>query len=100
MRKRNCNCASIVLEITYAAAAAQETDGTHGVNCMEAAGYNLILRPQYMLLVPRGKKNFANTVNVNSFGKLLLEVFLNSCLLYGLNGCWVSVARGVVLLSM
>ena len=39
------------------------------VDCLADVGYNLILRPQYMLLVPRGRKDFAGTVSVNSFGR-------------------------------
>jgi hypothetical protein len=40
------------------------------VDCLQDVGYNLILRPQYMILVPRGKKDFAHSVNINSFGEL------------------------------
>lgn len=39
------------------------------VDCLADVGYNLILRPQYMLLVPRGRKDFAGVVSVNSFGR-------------------------------
>ena len=39
------------------------------VDCLVDVGYNLILRPQYMLLVPRDRKDFAGTVSVNSFGR-------------------------------
>jgi hypothetical protein len=44
-------------------------DATEHINCLEQAGYNLILRPQYMLLVPRSRKDFASAVNINSFGE-------------------------------
>jgi hypothetical protein len=50
------------------------------VDCLQDVGYNLILRPQYMMLVPRGKKDFAHSVNINSFGEdfcaLLKSAFL------------------------
>ena len=36
----------------------------------QVTGYNLILTPQYMMLVPRGEKNYLNKININSFGEL------------------------------
>jgi len=38
------------------------------MDCQRDVGYNLILRPQYMLLAVRGQKDIAGVVNVNSFG--------------------------------
>lgn len=54
---------------------------TEHLNCVEQAGYNVILRPQYMLLVPRAKKDFASAVNVNSFGEYECTRFVCSVLI-------------------
>ena len=43
-------------------------EATEPLNCLDAVAYNIILRPQYMMLVPRSKKDFASAVNINSFG--------------------------------
>ncbi len=45
-------------------------EATEPLNCLDAVAYNIILRPQYMMLVPRSKKDFASAVNINSFGTL------------------------------
>jgi hypothetical protein len=49
------------------------------VDCVKDVGYNVVLRPQYMMLVPRGQKDYQGKVNVNSFGKACWDVVVCSC---------------------
>jgi len=64
-------------------------EATEPLNCLDAVAYNIILRPQYMMLVPRSKKDFASAVNINSFGTVKssidcvnLSLALSAALLY------------------
>jgi hypothetical protein len=50
------------------------------VDCVKDVGYNVVLRPQYMMLVPRGQKDYQGKVNVNSFGKACWDVVVRLCL--------------------
>jgi hypothetical protein len=50
------------------------------VDCVKDVGYNVVLRPQYMMLVPRGQKDYQGKVNVNSFGKTCWDVVVRLCL--------------------